>query len=74
MNMFLLGTLFGSGLVLAIQEIKRLRANAQERAIQAAAPRPGPSITCPLPAPHMHHDQARCAIAWYLGHQNERTH
>lgn len=74
MNMFLLGTLFGSGLVLAIQEIKRLRANALHRAQQLATPKPGPTITCPLPSPHLNHDQSRCAIAWYLGHQNERVH
>ena len=73
MYMFLLGTLFGSGLVLAIQEIKRLRADALHRA-QQLANTPRPTITCPLPSPHLNHDQSRCAIAWYLSHQNERIH
>ena len=74
MEMFLLGTLFGSGLVLAFQEIRRLHANALHRAQQEAMPRPGPIIDCPLPSPHLNHNQAKCAIAWHIGHQNERIH
>lgn len=74
---FTLGVILGVGLPYAIVEVRDYLFRRSVRRMAPELPKvwadEPPRLQCPLPSPHIKHDERLCAIAWYLKHQKETT-